>query len=597
MSARRSRWSLVVALGLVPTLASAQEAKPKETEIAGTWNGTIQATPQVALRIVLKVATGEDGALKATFASPDQGPGDLPVNTIKVEGDTLTFAILRIGGTYKGTINAKGDEIQGTWTQLGNSFPVTLKPGDGAPEIDVPEALVGLWQGKLELPGGASLRLVLRVELKDGKRTALLDSPDQGVNGISVSAIALKGDEVTFENRGIGGSYRGTLDAAKGTITGTWSQGPVKAPLNLKKTDKVEGANRPQLPKPPFPYKVEEVSYRNEGADVTLAGTLTIPEGDGPFPTVVLITGSGPQDRDESLMGHKPFLVLADALTRRGIAVLRSDDRGIGGSTGSMTKATTHDFADDVLSAVEFLKTRSEVDQHRIGLIGHSEGGLIAPFVAVQSPDVAYIVLLAGTGVPGSEIVLKQSELIARAVGVAEKAIQLQVDSLREVVAVLADEPDDDAAAAKMRPAIARMLAEATTGEKADSSAKDAPSQDVTASLAGVEASVKQLTSPWFRTFLALDPRPTLALVTCPVLALNGEKDLQVPPSQNLPEIEKAVKSGGNADVTVRELPGLNHLFQKARTGAPTEYAAIEETFNPEAMAVIADWVLKQRKP
>jgi fermentation-respiration switch protein FrsA (DUF1100 family) len=571
---------------MATTAAPAQEAKGKGRDVAGTWSGTLQVTPQVSLRIVLKVTRGEGGALSATFASPDQGPGEFPVDVVKLDGDTLTFAVKRLGGTYTGTRDAADPAFRGTWAQLGNAFPLVLKPGDGASPVEVPEALVGLWQGKLELRRGMALRLVLRVEAKDGRRTAVLDSPDQGVNGIPVSAIALKGDEVTFANRGIGGSYRGTLDKDRKAITGTWTQGALKAPLNLARTDKVEEVRRPQHPKPPFPYRAEEVTYANADEGITLAGTLTLPPGAGPFPAVVLITGSGPQDRDETLMGHKPFLVIADALTRRGIAVLRSDDRGVGKSGGSMAEATSRDFAGDVRSAVSFLKSRPEVDARRIGLIGHSEGGLIAPLVAAGSADVAHVVLLAGTGVPGSEIVLKQNELIARAGGDDEEAIRKRVDRLREAIAVIAAEPDDAAAAAKIRPAILEVVAGEAGGVQEGASPA--------AELAGVEAMVKQLTSPWFRTFLTLDPRPALAQVTCPVLALNGEKDLQVPPSQNLPEIERALKSGGNPNVTVKELPGLNHLFQPAKTGAPSEYGAIETTFSPEALELIAKWVLER---
>jgi pimeloyl-ACP methyl ester carboxylesterase len=584
MHARRAVLVLALAVGMgaAGPAARAQEGKPKD--VAGAWSGTLQVARGVSLRIVLKVTKSADGALAATFASPDQGPGAMPVDAVALDGDTLTFAVNRIGGTYRGTRNAAGDVIDGTWTQLGNRYPLTLKPGDGASTVAVPEALVGLWQGKLVLPGGTALRLVLRVEAKEGRRTAVLDSPDQGVNGIPVTAIALDGDAVTFANRGIGGSYAGTLDRAKGVITGTWTQPTVKAPLELKKTEKVEEARRPQNPKPPFPYRAEDVTYRNDAASLTLAGTLTLPPGDGPFPAVVLLTGSGPQDRDETLMGHKPFLVLADALARRGIAVLRSDDRGVGGSGGSMATATSHDFADDALAAFTYLKTRKEIDPRRIGLVGHSEGGLIAPLVAVRADDVAFLVLLAGTGVPGSEIVLKQNELIARAAGASEESIRKQVEGLRTAIEAIAAEPDDDAVAARIRPAILEILSgEGKTG-------------GVAGDLAGVEAMVKQLTSPWFRTFLALDPRLALARVKCPVLALNGEKDLQVPPSQNLPEIAKALASGGNPAVTIKELPGLNHLFQPAKTGAPSEYAVIETTFDPEALTLIADWVLERAK-
>ena len=353
----------------------------------------------------------------------------------------------------------------------------------------------------------------------------------------------------------------------------------------MKKTDKVTEQKRTQLPKAPFPYNPVEVGYENKESGNKLAGTLTEPKGDGPFTAVILITGSGAQDRDETLLGHKPFLVLADYLTRRGVAVLRVDDRGVGGSTGDHGKATSADFATDVKAGIDFLKTRKEIDPKRIGLMGHSEGGLIAPMVAAKYPDdVAFLVLLAGPGVPGDEILTEQSALIQKAMGRDPAAIEKSGISAKKLYAALRTEKDEAALKQRLDEISKEALAALSESERKDLGTDPA---------AALQAQLKLLQSPWFRYFLTYDPRPNLAKVKCPVLAINGERDLQVPPNQNLPEIEKALKAGGNASVTVRELPGLNHLFQTSKTGSPSEYAKIEETFAPAALEIVGDWITK----
>jgi pimeloyl-ACP methyl ester carboxylesterase len=324
------------------------------------------------------------------------------------------------------------------------------------------------------------------------------------------------------------------------------------------------------------------VVYDNPAAGNRLAGTLTLPRTAAPHPAVLLITGSGQQDRNEALLGHKPFLVLADYLTRRGIAVLRVDDRGVGGSTGEVAKATSADFATDVRAGVAYLKQRKDIDARRVGLIGHSEGGMIAPMVAAGSKDVAFIVLMAGTGVPGEEILYEQSALILKANGASEAAIARNRAAQEKMYAIAKTEKDDAVAARKVREILRQLAASPVTGTAAKG-------ED-----AAAEAQVKMILSPWFRYFLAFDPRPTLRKVRCPVLAINGEKDLQVPPKANLPAIRAALKAGGNRDHTEKELPGLNHLFQACKTGSPTEYSQIEETFNPAALQAMGDWIVAQ---
>jgi len=547
---------------------------------AGHWQGTIKAGG-TALTMVFHV-TDAGGKLAATFDSPDQGSTGIPVDSAAVVGDELTLAIRGLRGDFKGKLDAAGAEAVGTWTQAGKATPLTLKKTATPTALVIPAGLVGTWEGKLKV-GATDLRIGLKVESRqDGTKVAGFSSPDQGANFLPITAIALDGKAVTAESRAIGAKFAGTLDAAKGEIVGTWTQGGTPFPLTFKKADKVSEPRRTQVPKPPFPYRSEDVAYPNRAAGISLAGTLTVPEGKGPFPAALMITGSGAQDRDETLLGHKPFLVIADALSRRGIAALRVDDRGVGKSTGSQESATSADFAGDVEAGVAYLKSRPEVDPKAIGLIGHSEGGLIAPMVAARSDDVGYIVLLAGTGIDGAEILRMQGQLILKAAGASEAALKAQARLLDDIVAVLRAEADEKAIAVKLEGLAKSAVALIPEAERKTLG-------DVAETM--VKAQLERVNTPWFRYFLAYDPKANLAKVRCPVLAINGGNDLQVPPKENLAAIEAALKAGGNARVTIRELPGLNHLFQKSKTGSPAEYATIEETIDPSVLTLLADWI------
>jgi uncharacterized protein len=295
----------------------------------------------------------------------------------------------------------------------------------------------------------------------------------------------------------------------------------------------------------------------------------------------VLVSGSGPQDRDESLLGHRPFLVLADHLTRRGLAVLRYDDRGTARSTGDFARATSADFAADARAAVAFLRARADVRRGAVGIVGHSEGALVAPLVAQgESPPVAFIVMLAGPGIPGDSILLLQSDLIAKAAGVPDSVRAANARMSRWTYAAIRETPDSAALAARLRQAVADLT----------------PEQRTRAGLSGpaLDAQIAQVSSPWFRWFLAYDPRATLRRVRVPVLALNGMLDLQVPYEPNLAAIGEALRAGGNPDHEQTALAGLNHLFQTSRsgTGSPTEYAAIEETMSPAVLERVSAWIL-----
>ncbi|HEY0006295.1 MAG TPA: alpha/beta fold hydrolase, partial [Pyrinomonadaceae bacterium] len=360
-----------------------------------------------------------------------------------------------------------------------------------------------------------------------------------------------------------------------------WQQGPAPFPLVFKRTEKAAVLNRPQEPKRPFPYDEKEVAYENKRDKVKLAGTLTLPRTPGPFPAVLLITGSGPQDRDESLMGHKPFLVLSDYLTRAGVAVLRVDDRGVGGSSRGGPDDTSENYTEDVLAGVEFLKSQKEINPRQIGLVGHSEGGMIAPMAAARSKDIAFIVLMAGPGLPGDKLLMMQSDLLMRAQ--SEEAFARYNAWFANILAISKSETDQAAAEKKMRQEVDRRVAEIAETQK----------QELATFRSMMEAQSKIFLSPWFRYFLNYDPRPTLMQVKIPVLAINGERDLQVPPREDLAAIEEALRAGGNSDFQTVLMPNLNHLFQTSRTGAPAEYGQIEETIAPVALKTIADWILK----
>jgi dienelactone hydrolase len=442
----------------------------------------------------------------------------------------------------------------------------TQSPAATSSDID------GAWVGTLDT-GAIQLHVVFHIASAPDGLHATLDSPDQGAKGITASSVTRQGSSLKIEVQRIGGVFEGKIAPDGKSMDGAWTQGGGNLPLLLKPvtdTSQLE-RKRPQNPIKPYPYREEEVSYANKAQNVTLAGTLTIPQGKGPFPAVLLIPGSGAHDRDESLMGHKPFLVLSDYLTRQGIAVLRVDDRGVGKSTGSMSRVTTADLATDAEAGVAYLKTRPEVDVHKIGLVGHSEGGAIAPMVAARNPDVAFIVMMAGPGIPGDEILVTQSEKIAEAAGQSHDDAEKAGTKEREILALVKKGGDDTTLETQLRAKLEG----------------DVPKNQLT-------MQVKMILSPWFRYFIAYDPSPVLRKVKCPVLAVIGEKDLQVLPQQNLPAIRKALEEGGNPHFAVEELAGLNHLFQTAKTGAPNEYAQIEETMSPIALGKIGSWILKQ---
>lgn len=427
----------------------------------------------------------------------------------------------------------------------------------------------GSWEGTLKPAPGLALKLRLHVEPSPGGALkGSLDSVDQGAFGIPIDEISFDQGTLRWSIQRIKASFEGQLSEGGSAIIGKFTQNG-QHELTFKRVDPatVRAPARPQEPKPPFPYPSIDLTFPSKAPGVTLAGTLTLPAGEGPHPAVILISGSGPQDRNEAIFGHKPFLVLADHLARRGIAALRYDDRGTAKSTGDFGAATSVDFSDDAEGALDFLKTRKEIHPKHIGFLGHSEGGIIAPMIAARREDVFFLVLMAPTAVPGAEIMLAQADAIGRAAGAPDPARAQNRQLQEKLFELVRTTPDQEALQTK----VAEILSMMPEPQRA--------------------AQVKQVASPWMRFFITYDPAPVLRRVKIPVLALFGERDLQVLPHQNAPPVEEALRAAGNPLSETHRLEGLNHLLQPARTGLPQEYATIEQTIDPKALDLIAGWL------
>ena len=550
-----------------------------------TWKGTLDANG-TKLRLEIDF-TENAGGFSGELRSLDQGNALLKTADISFDGDTLSFSIPQIRAEFTGKLQQDGTVAEGTFSQSGMNLPLTLTKSDSKAEHNKPaEKLKEAWIGELNM-GIVKPLMQFRIVTKEGGDTgAYFDSVSEGRTGFAAT-WSIDGDQLNFDVAEIKLSYRGTLNEAGDMAEGTWSQGGRDVPLTLKKqaaeySSENVWENRPQRPVAPFPYDSEEVTFENTADGVTLAGTLTIPENPGPHPAVILISGSGPSDRDESIMEHKPFLVLADYLTRRGIAVLRYDDRGTEKSTGDFGRATTEDFARDASAAVEFLKNDDRINPKQIGLAGHSEGGLIAPMVVGLRDDVAFVVLLAATGVDGTTINETQTAAMLRAGGTPEWEVKLALAINRVVIAAAMKAGPDEDFSEEIKPEIEKII------ETVPEPFREAAAKNINQ---GIGNARRQLKSNWMRFFLAYDPRPALKKIACPVLAIAGSKDLQVLPDLNMPEIKQALSEGSNPDFEIVVLDGLNHLFQECETGSMNEYISIQETFNPLALAKIGDWI------
>ncbi len=433
----------------------------------------------------------------------------------------------------------------------------------------------GTWTGELAVQG-TKLKLNFNIDKDGSTHKATMDSPSQGAYGIPASNVTFTNPELEIEIVSAGISYKGKL-IDDSNIDGIFIQGGREFDLDLTRSkEKATGPIRPQEPKKPYSYNSTDVSFINVEDNVTLKGTLTSPKSGSNFPAVILVSGSGAQNRDEELMGHKPFLVLSDYLTRNGIAVLRYDDRGTAESGGDYSLATTHDFAKDANAAVEFLRTRDDINHSKIGIIGHSEGGAIAPMLASKDAGIAYIILMAGPILDGKDLMLLQKYKIESQMGAPKSVLDNNNKIFSDAYDILVNKN--------------------LNGEVLKDSLFNHFQREYAGALPknNIDELVNQLTKIWWRAFISLKPAEYLREVKCPTLAIFGEKDLQVPSKENIEKLETLASKNSNMKVEIKEFEDLNHLFQECTTGMPNEYAQIEQTMSPKVLEFIKSWILKR---
>jgi hypothetical protein len=538
------------------------------------------------------IITKSNGSNEAELISLDEGSRRFPLDDVHHDGKRFGFHLKVSKAQFDGQYSEDQKSLSGKWTQQGASFDLVLHRVDAVPKDEPSE----IWLGTLNA-GFQKLRIQLRAYHDQAGDRVFMDSLDQKVGGFKATRT-LDGNRVQIDVPGIRAQFVGTLNVEAGRLNaeatemvGKWSQGLPMA-LTFKRVESVANPSalepkRPQHPKPPFPYSDKEIAFPSDSGKIELAGTITIPSMPGPHPLAILISGSGPQDRNETLFDHRPFLVIADHLTRNGIAVLRFDDRGVGKSTGKFAAANTMDFASDVQAAVNYARSLPEIASKQIGLIGHSEGGLIAPMVASQDQDIAWIVLLASPGVNGEQILYSQGQLIVAAEGGTQKDMNRQ-RRIQELAfqTIKTSEPG-----ASIEPHVQKIV-EQILDPATDQDADPNKSTQLKSALAAlIRANLLAMKDPWFLFFSSHEPGPVLEKVRCPVLAMTGTKDVQVDPKLNLPKIEESLRKGGNPQFAIRELPGLNHLFQTCQTGGLSEYQTIEETFAPLALETMSNWI------
>ncbi len=572
-----TRFVLLTALSL--GAAFAQDA------FNGDWEGVV-GPDSLNLSVIVHFEAGQDG-LTGTADIPAQSARGLPLEILETTDDAVVFTIAETPGepTFEGELT-DDDLITGTFTQGGQSLPFRLERRVDVPEAPpVVEAFLGSWQGVIG-PDSLDLMVGVTFEEVDGAFVGRITIPTQSFEGL-LGVRAATEQTINFVIEGVPGNPTFEATLAEDQLQGTFTQSGASYPFSLTRSDAplAVSISRPQDPQPPFPYREEEVTYSN--GDVTLAGTLTLPEGDGPFPAMLMITGSGAQNRDEELAGHRPFLVIADAVTRAGVAVLRVDDRGVGGSSGDLSQATYDDLVGDVEAGVAFLKARPEVDANRVGLFGHSEGGYLAPLAATRA-DVAFVIMMAGPSVDGERVLELQNRLLLELADAPQTDVEAQVRFLRTLKEVLErsiyDESAYDEAAALVETRVAEQFASLPEDERPDEATQ----------AQAVIAQQENIVSPYFRSFFLYDPQPALRQLDKPVLAFYGNLDVQVPPVQSVGPLRAALRSAGNDDVTIQVFDGLNHLMQPAVRGGLEEYSQIETTVAPEVLSLITEWLTER---
>lgn len=439
------------------------------------------------------------------------------------------------------------------------------------------QEITGSWIGELEVPG-TKLPLIFNIRQNGNELVTTMDSPMQGAKDMPTDKTSFINKELIIDAKKFGISYKGKLEGE--TITGSFIQGGASMPLNLsRKKEGDSGLKRPQTPKPPFNYGIEEVTFTNPTDKNTLAGTLTTPADKKDFPVVVLISGSGQQNRDSEIFGHKSFWVIADDFAKKGIGVLRVDDRGTGGSNGINMSVTTQNFAGDTNAAVEFLAQKGFKN---IGLIGHSEGGIIAPMVASKNPKVKFVVSMAGPGVPIEELMVLQANAIAKASGATEEELKSGEETNRKIYSLIKNYKGDN-----LTGEVQKLFASEIQKMPKEQQPEATEIEKITL------AEAKKVTIPWYIYFLKINPDAYWSQLKIPVLAINGTKDLQVISKENLAGIKTSLEKAKNKKFETVEFPNLNHLFQEAKTGTVEEYAQLEQTISPQVLDKMSSWILK----
>ncbi|MFA7273045.1 MAG: alpha/beta fold hydrolase [Crocinitomicaceae bacterium] len=438
----------------------------------------------------------------------------------------------------------------------------------------------GDWSGEISI-SGMKLGFGMYISEVNGQFQSVMDIPEQKAMGIPMTSTIFSENKITIESKEMRGVFSGEYKDDK--FSGTFSQNGASMPFSMTRGKYVmKVIKRPQEPKPSYDYEVREVTFTNKTDNVILAGTLTVPKGKGPFPAVVLVSGSGQQNRNSEILEHKPFLVIADYLTKNGIAVLRYDDRGVGGSNGNPAISTSANFALDAQAATTFLHKTKGINKKKIGIIGHSEGGMIAPMVAANPKNkIGFLVLLAGPAVSGGDILLEQQALISRANGESE----VEIEQNRKMSMALFQFLNENKAKGTSKEELKLWVMNYFTSHEIT-----IPESMTTEQMA--ETLANAYSNPWVQYFILHDPKSDLLKLKCPVLALNGAKDLQVPSTLNLTTFNKYAEISGNIHFTTKEFPDLNHLFQHCTTGSPNEYQDIEETFSPEVLNYFKDWIV-----
>ncbi|HEY5412080.1 MAG TPA: alpha/beta fold hydrolase [Caulobacteraceae bacterium] len=567
-----------LAVALAVSICGAAVAQT-QNEILGAWHGTLTSRNNAASTVLLTVRKGPDGALEAGFSQPFSGlTAEVPVSNISVKDGTLDFSIARANAAFEGKWNAGARRWEGVLKRGSIEMPLSLEAGKLPPRAVVAE-MDGVWQGSIERNGGR-LRLVLRIATGGFGTVVALDSPDQLSYGQEIPVLGRDGDRVRVGDPGTQLSYDAMLSNDRSSMSGVWKHpGLPDAQVTFTRAAGPVGrfgTDRPQTPKPPFDYHVEDVNFGNPFEQgVSLAGTLTLPKGKGPFPAAILIVGSGGNDRDDTNLGHKTFAVIADHLTRHGVAVLRYDSRGFGGSKGDMASASTADLATDANSAARYLMSRPEIRKDAIGFVGHSEGGVTAPVAMASNPRIAFLVMLAGPGEPWTKMLLSQRRLMRLSQGKSQQELDRTEPLVAAAYRAVANAGSEEAGIKALRP----LLTPDTMAALGDAG----QDRDVVA---------RQMNGPWTRYLFRYDPAVNLRKIRVPVLVMIGSLDMQAPPDENLPVLKAALT--GSRDVTIKEIPNLNHLFQTAKTGAPGEYADIRETFAPIALDIMTDWLTKR---